>query len=261
MPVDNELYNRLSDTWWDENEAFGMLHTWLGPIRFSYFRRVLIEECQRDPQGIKVLDVGCGGGLLAEEFARLGCQVTGIDPSEPSLTTAKKHAQQSGLQIAYQLGVGEHIPFADASFDIITCCDVLEHVNDIVPVIKEISRIITEDGIFFYDTINRTFLSWLVYIKIVQEWKMTRFMPPNLHDWKKFIKPQELLRCMRTAHLQNQDVRGMSVHANPFVSINQFLRYKRGEITLAEVGKRLHLYESGDISGFYMGYALKQKSF
>ena len=116
MPVDNELYDRLSDTWWDENQALGLLRTSLGPVRFDYFRRVLIEEHKRDPRGIKVLDVGCGGGLLAEEFACLGCQVTGIDPSEPSLHTARKHAQQSGLEIAYQTGVGEQIHFADASF-------------------------------------------------------------------------------------------------------------------------------------------------
>ncbi len=260
MPVDNELYNHLSNTWWDENEALGILRTWLGPVRFGYFRRVLIEERKRDPQGIKVLDVGCGGGLLAEEFAHLGCQVTGIDPSEPSLTTARKHARQAGLEIVYQLGIGEQIPFADASFDIVICCDVLEHVNDVAQVVQEISRVLTADGIFFYDTINRTFLSWLTAIKVAQEWEMTRFLPPNLHDWKKFIKPRELLSYMQISHLHNQEVKGMSPRANPFVSINQFLRHKRGEVTLAEVGERIGFRESGDLSGSYMGYALKGKS-
>ena len=96
--------------------------------------------------------------MLAEQFAELGCQVTGIDPSEPSLTTARKHAELMGLNIAYQVGTGEHIPFADASFDIVTCCDVLEHVNDVTRVLPEISRVLVADGIFFYDTINRTFL-------------------------------------------------------------------------------------------------------
>jgi 2-polyprenyl-6-hydroxyphenyl methylase / 3-demethylubiquinone-9 3-methyltransferase len=261
MPVDNELYNHLSHTWWDENEVLGLLRTLLGPVRFGYFRRVLIEERKRHPQGIKVLDVGCGGGLLAEEFAHLGGQVTGIDPSEPSLVTAREHAQQSGLAITYQPGVGEQIPFADASFDIVICCDVLEHVNNVAQVIQEISRVLTAGGIFFYDTINRTFLSWLAAIKMAQEWNMASFLPPNLHDWKQFLKPRELCQYMQTHHLQNQEVKGMSPRGNPFILMNQFFRYKRGEITLAEMAKRIHFYESRNLLVSYMGYALKQQSF
>src|SRR5258708_4259393 len=131
MPIDNELYNHLSTTWWDENEPLGILRTWFNPVRFGYFQHILLEERKIDLQEKRVLDVGCGGGLLAEEFARLGCQVTGVDPSKLSLNTARRHAQQSGLPITYQEGVGEQLPFADASFDFVTCCDVLEHVNDV----------------------------------------------------------------------------------------------------------------------------------
>jgi 2-polyprenyl-6-hydroxyphenyl methylase/3-demethylubiquinone-9 3-methyltransferase len=257
MPVDNELYNRLSDSWWDENGALSTLRTWLGPVRFGYFRRLLLEQYNRDAQSIKVLDVGCGGGLLAEQFAELGCQVTGIDPSEPSLTTARKHAELVGLKITYQMGVGEQIPFADASFDIVICCDVLEHVSDVARVVQEISRVLVADGIFFYDTINRTFLSWLAAIKLAQEWQMTSFLPPNLHDWQNFIKPQELVQYMQRCHLQNQEIQGMSPRANPFVIINLFLRHKHGKITLTEMGKRMGFQESNDLSASYMGYALK----
>lgn len=257
MPVDNELYNRLSETWWDENTELGLLRTALGPVRSGYFRRILMEEWKRDPQGMKVLDVGCGGGLLAEEFARLGCQVTGIDPSEASLVTARKHAQQAGLEILYQSGVGEQIPFADAAFDIVICCDVLEHVNDVGQVMHEISRVLIADGIFFYDTINRTFLSWLTAIKIAQEWQMTRFLPPNLHDWRKFIKPRELLLCMQSCHLQNQEIKGISPRANPFVVIDLLLRRKHGKVMLAEMAKCMNLQETRDLSGSYMGYAVK----
>jgi len=259
MPVDNELYNRLSETWWDENTALGLLRTVLGPVRFGYFRRILMEKCKRDLQELKVLDVGCGGGLLAEEFARLGCQVTGIDPSEASLITARMHAQQAGLEIRYQSGVGEQIPFTDTAFDVVICCDVLEHVNDVAQVIQEISRILTTDGIFFYDTINRTVLSWLAAIKIAQEWKMTRFLPPNLHDWQKFIKPQELLLYMQSCHLQNQEIKGISPRANPFVFIALLLRYKREKIMLKEMGQYTNFQETRDLSVSYMGYALKQR--
>jgi len=260
VPVDNELYDRLSDTWWDENQPLGLLRTQLGPVRFEYFQRVLIEEHRRDPQGMKVLDVGCGGGLLAEEFALLGCQVTGIDPSESSLNTARKHAQQSGLEIGYQTGVGEQMPFPDASFDIVVCCDVLEHVNDVSRVIQEVARVLRTGGVFFYDTINATFLSWLMTIKIAQQWKITRFLPADLHDWNRFIKPRELQLWMQLSHLQSQEVKGISPRGNPFVVISRLLSYKRGEITLAEMGKHVHFRESKDLSVLYMGHALKQKS-
>ena len=99
MTVDNELYNRLSSTWWDENEPLNLLRTSINPGRFGYFRDVLIKQLKIDPRGKKTLDVGCGGGILAEEFARLGCHVIGIDPSAASLATARAHAQQAGLDI------------------------------------------------------------------------------------------------------------------------------------------------------------------
>lgn len=257
MPVDNDLYNRLSQTWWDENEALSTLRTWLGPVRFGYFRQVLLEQYPKEAQGLKVLDVGCGGGLLAEEFARLGCQVTGIDPSVPSITTAREHAELADLKITYHRGVGEQIPCTDASFDIVICCDVLEHVSDVPQVIQEIARVLVVDGLFFYDTVNRTARSWLAAIKLAQEWKMTSLLPPNLHDWKHFIKPQELCVSMQQSNLQNQEIRGMSPQANPVVILSLFLQHKRGKITLAEMGKRMNFQASRDLSVSYMGYACK----
>jgi 2-polyprenyl-6-hydroxyphenyl methylase / 3-demethylubiquinone-9 3-methyltransferase len=257
MPVDNELYNHLSNTWWNENEALGILRSWLGPVRSGYFQKILIEERKLDPQGKTVLDVGCGGGLLAEDFARLNCRVTGIDPSEASLAVARQHAQQAGLAMTYQVGVGEHLPCADASFDIVICCDVLEHVNSVEQVIKEIARVLKPGGIFFYDTINRTMFTWLVHIKIIQEWKLTRFMPANLHKWNQFVKPRELLQCMQKYHLHNQDMKGMSPHTHPLHTLNMFLQQKRGKIALGEMGKRMQFRASRDLSGSYMGYAVK----
>jgi 2-polyprenyl-6-hydroxyphenyl methylase/3-demethylubiquinone-9 3-methyltransferase len=254
MPVDNELYNHLSHTWWDENTALGLLRTWLNPVRFGYFRRVLLEQYNVDPQGKTVLDVGCGGGLLSEEFARLGCHVTGIDPSEPSLHTARVHAQQAGLNIAYQIGVGECLPFASASFDIVVCCDTLEHVDTVEQVIREIARVLKPGGIFFYDTINRTFLTWLGAIKFAQDW--THLLPPNLHDWKRFVKPQELLNHMRKYHLQQQEIKGMSPQAHPFVILYLLFKQKYGKISLTEMGKHICFRESNDLSGSYMGYSI-----
>src|SRR5438093_9020350 len=137
MPVDNQLYDRLAGTWWDEDENMALLRTGMNPARFGYMRRVLVEEMAFDATGKRCLDVGCGGGLLAEEFAKLGCTVTGVDPSEPSLETARAHAEQEGLEIEYVAAPGEDLPFDDKRFDVVYCCDVLEHVDSVDRTIAE----------------------------------------------------------------------------------------------------------------------------
>jgi 2-polyprenyl-6-hydroxyphenyl methylase / 3-demethylubiquinone-9 3-methyltransferase len=256
MPVDNQLYDAMADSWWDES---GFLHVLRGftPARFGYMRRVLTEDLGIDPQGKTTLDVGCGGGILAEEFARLGCVVTGIDPSEKSLAAARAHARAEGLAIDYRRGTGESIPFPDATFEITYCCDVLEHVDDLPKVIGEISRVLRPGGIFLYDTINRTFQSKLVMIKLFQEWNWTSFMPPGLHDWSMFIKPEELLPLLAENGLQSRDVTGLKPRANPLRTLRILRARKRGEISYFEVARRIDLRESRDRSVLFMGYAAK----
>ncbi len=257
MPVDNELYDRLASTWWDENETLNMLRTVINPGRFGYFRAVLLETLKIEPNGKQTLDVGCGGGLLSEEFARLGCIVTGVDPSEPSLVVARNHAQQQGLTIDYRTGFGESLPFADASFDIVCCCDVLEHVKDLEMVISEIARVLRTDGIFFYDTINRTFMSKIVTIKLLQEWKVTSVMPPNIHDWNMFIKPRELQELMARYGLVQQEIAGLVPGINPLILINLLLKLKQGKLSFKEAASRIKLVKRNDTSNLFMGYAFK----
>jgi 2-polyprenyl-6-hydroxyphenyl methylase/3-demethylubiquinone-9 3-methyltransferase len=257
MPVDNEIYNRLSSTWWDEQAPLAILRTGANPGRFGYFREVLLKQVGVDPAGKQALDVGCGGGLLAEEFARLGCQVTGIDPSDPSLATARAHARQSGLDIAYRVGVGEALPFADETFDLAYCCDVLEHVNDLAQVLSEISRVLRRGGLFFYDTINQTVQSKLIVIKLLQEWKSTSFLPPKTHDWNMFIKPQRLQELMTQQGLASQDMVGLKPAASLLAIIGSLRQCKRGKLSVAELGSRFHFQQSKDTSVPYMGYAIK----
>jgi 2-polyprenyl-6-hydroxyphenyl methylase / 3-demethylubiquinone-9 3-methyltransferase len=259
MTVDNELYNRLSSTWWDENEPLNLLRTSINPGRFGYFRDVLTQQLGIEPRGKKVLDIGCGGGILAEEFALIGCQIIGIDPSASSLATARAHAQQAGLDIDYRVGSGEDLPFADESFEIVYCSDVLEHVNDLEKVISEIRRVLKPGGVFLYDTINRTFPSNLVMIKLLQEWKSTSFMPPNLHDWNAFIKPRELLALLDCHGLVNRDITGLKPAANPITMTILMRKRKKGDISLYEMGSRMTFQQSKDTSVLYMGYAIKTK--
>jgi 2-polyprenyl-6-hydroxyphenyl methylase / 3-demethylubiquinone-9 3-methyltransferase len=257
MPVDNHLYDTLADSWWDESGVLSTLQG-LNPARFGYMRRILIDELGMDPRGRKTLDVGCGGGILAEEFARLGCGVTGIDPSEKSLESARDHARREGLAIEYRQGVGEALPFSDGTFEIVYCCDTLEHVNDLDKVIGEISRVLKPKGIFLYDTINRTIESWIVMIKLFQDWDSTSLMPPNLHDWNMFIKPEELLAKLSECSLESRGQTGLKASANPLRAIRILRARKRGEISYLEAFRRLDIRESRDQSVLYAGYARKQ---
>lgn len=256
MPVDNELYDRLADSWWDEG---GFLHALvaLNPARFGYMRRVLTEEFGLQPEGLRVLDVGCGGGLLAEEFARLGCTVTGVDPSEASLTAARTHAATQGLAIEYRRASGEALPFPGASFDLVYCCDVLEHVDDLRHVIAETARVLRPGGIYFYDTINRTFLSRLIVIKLLQEWRWTALMPPRLHDWDMFIRPDELRRVLEQNGLMPGGLTGLKPRAGLRRLLRALRGRKRGLLSYVEATREMDLGESPDTSVSYIGYARK----
>ncbi len=178
------------ESWWEEDNPLNLLHGSLTPGRFAYFRKVLGETVGRDHHGLRALDVGSGGGFLAEEFTRIGFRVTGIDPSPVSVDTARRHAAGSALDIEYRIGSGEQLPVPDAAFDVIYCCDVLEHVSDLDGVIAETSRALKPGGLYLFDTINRTFASKLVAIKIMQEWRMTRMFDTPIHDWSMCIRPR-----------------------------------------------------------------------
>ncbi|MBV6443030.1 MAG: 3-demethylubiquinone-9 3-O-methyltransferase [Haliscomenobacteraceae bacterium CHB4] len=254
--IDNEVYNSEGDIWWRPDSVLHLLKTSVNPCRVGYFQRH-IQQLGINPQGKTALEVGSGGGILSEEICRMGFKTTGIDPSEPSLHTARNHARTSGLDIRYDHGTGEQLPYADASFDCVFCCDVLEHVRDLPKVISEIARVLKPGGVFFYDTLNRTFISKLVAIKIWQEWKRWAFMPPNLHVWEMFIKPSEIRELLAANNLEWREHRG----AEPNASIPKmlgFLRKRaRGEWTYADLGQNFGLVESGDMNIFYMGFAIK----
>jgi 2-polyprenyl-6-hydroxyphenyl methylase/3-demethylubiquinone-9 3-methyltransferase len=255
--IDNALYNEQANIWWDENQVLHLLKSSVNPARVGYFRRLLNEVHHVDCQDTPALDVGCGGGILAEEFAAMGFHVAGIDPSEQSLATASQHAQSMGLTIDYHQGTGESIAYADNTFPVVYCCDVLEHVRDLPKVISEIYRVTKPGGYFFFDTLNRTFLSKLVAIKIWQEWKSTAFMPPRLHEWKMFIKPEELKGLLTRSGFEFKEFRGTS----PDVSIPKMIGLLRqrasGKIGYKELGHKFKLVESNDLNILYMGYAVK----
>lgn len=254
--IDNGLYDRLADTWWDENGFLNLLKSTVNPWRLPYFKRV-IGQLHLDPRTSRALDVGCGGGLLTEELAMLGFAVTGVDPSVQSLEIARTHAAQNNLSIDYQIGTGTDLHFENGSYDAAFCCDVLEHVSDWDAVIGEISRVLRSGGVLFFDTINRTFASKLRSILIAQEWKWTRFAPPDTHVWEMFITPDELTASLERHGLRCGGIAGTAEKGNPIEALRLIRQYSRKKITTAEFGRRLGMTEGPVISGSYMGHAVK----
>ena len=197
MKVNNEIYEEKGHLWWDDDEGgtFTSLRFMVNPARFNYFKKILEDKNKIHNDNITLLDVGCGGGFLSEEFAKIGLKVTGIDPSKETIKAAKIHAEEENLNIEYLEGFGEDLPFESNTFDFVCGCDVLEHVNDLDKVVNEISRVLKADGIFFYETINRTLISKLLMIKFMQEWKFTAFNDDHVHVWSMFIKPKRKIKC------------------------------------------------------------------
>ena len=256
--IDNAIYLAAGDVWRRPDSPFFLMQSSFDPARVGYFKRKLLNELNVDPGGKAALEVGCGGGILCEEIAGLGFDVTGIDPAAHALRLAADHARAAGLRITYEQGSGEAIPFRDGSFDVVFCCDVLEHVRDVGQVVAEISRVLKPGGVFCYDTLNRTFLSKLVAIKIAQVWKRWAFAPPHLHVWEMFIRPRELIALLGQNGLEWREHRGLGPNVSALKFLGQLRQRARGKLTYQELGERLFAVESGNPGIMYIGYAVKK---
>ncbi len=256
MGIDNQIYNRIGDSWWDEANPLNMLHGSFTPGRFAYFRAVL-DRIGLDPAGLRALDIGCGGGFLAEEFARLGCRVVGIDPSPVSIRTARQHAEASALEIEYAVAAGERLPLESESFDLAYCCDVLEHVSDLDLVIKETARILRPGGLYLFDTINRTTASKVLAIKVMQDWRLTRIVDTQLHSWEMFIKPTELEEILRRRALRLGEITGLGPRSNKAALLWNFFQARRGRISFGQLSRLMDVGQIRNTAVSYLGYAIK----
>jgi 2-polyprenyl-6-hydroxyphenyl methylase / 3-demethylubiquinone-9 3-methyltransferase len=257
MSINNDLYEQDAHTWWNENGFLNILRVSVNPVRVIYFKDVL-SRLQAEPTGLTVLDVGCGGGYLAEELSCLGCHATGIDPSFASIAAAVSHANQTGLRLTYRVARAESLPFGDESFDAVTCCDVLEHVSSLEETISEISRVLKPGGLFLYDTINRSFMSWLGVIFTAQKFPLTRFFPPRTHDWTMFIKPKELINLARKYHIESKDIKGMTPAVDPVLNVLLMLKMKLGRLSYREYAIKTKLRLSDDGIMNYIGFGIKK---
>jgi 2-polyprenyl-6-hydroxyphenyl methylase / 3-demethylubiquinone-9 3-methyltransferase len=256
VAVDNDVYERLGGSWWDEASPLNVLHGSITPGRLAYFRDVL-GRLGAEVAGLRALDIGCGGGFLAEEFAALGCQVTGVDPSPVSIGVARAHAAGRGLPIDYRVGAGEDLPVPDAAFDLAYCCDVLEHVSDRDRVIAETARALRPGGLYLFDTVNRTRTSKLLAIRAMQQWPLTRLTDVAIHDWDMFITPAELAGALERHGLAPGEMTGLGARARPLAVLRSFISARRGRITYGELSRRLDVGQVTSTAISYMGFATK----
>jgi len=198
-----EKFQSIASRWWDRESEFKPLHE-INPLRVSY-----IERQAQGVEGKRILDVGCGGGILAEALAQQGAQVTGIDMAELSLKVARLHLHESALEIDYQLSTVE--AFAEnhvAQFDIVTCLEMLEHVPDPASVISSAARLLKPGGVLFLSTINRNPKAFALAILGAEY--ILGMLPRGTHEYKKFIKPSEIAAQLRTCDMRVDDISGMS---------------------------------------------------
>jgi len=210
-PAEIEKFNAMASRWWDPDGDFKPLHL-INPLRLQF-----IEQHGLGVAGRKVLDVGCGGGLLSEALAQAGAQVTGIDMSPDALSVARLHALDSELTIDYQQTTAEEFAKTHANqFDIVTCLEMLEHVPEPLTVIAACAHMVKPGGRIIFSTLNRTLKAKLLGVYAAEY--VLRWVPQGTHDAKKFIRPAELMDMANAAGLRELAATG--IHYNPI--LNQF---------------------------------------
>ncbi|WP_293778091.1 bifunctional 2-polyprenyl-6-hydroxyphenol methylase/3-demethylubiquinol 3-O-methyltransferase UbiG [uncultured Oxalicibacterium sp.] len=208
-PLELKKFSDIAHQWWDPTSEFRPLHE-INPLRLEWI------NSQAPLTGKTVVDVGCGGGILAESMAKKGAKVTGIDLSEKALKVADLHSLESGVQVRYELIAAEDLAAREAGqFDVVTCMEMLEHVPDPGAIVKACAQLVKPGGWIFFSTINRNPKSYL-HAVIGAEY-ILRLLPKGTHDYAKFITPAELAQFMRFAGLELSSLKGMGF--NPLTKI------------------------------------------
>jgi len=219
-PAEVEQFNRQATLWWDATGPFRLLHR-IGPIRLDYIRNAATTHFKLPPDaskpfdGLDCLDVGCGGGLISEPLARLGGQTTGIDPAPKNIGTAKAHALQSGVKVNYRSIQAEELSTEGATFDMVVCLEVIEHVPDPAAFLKTLGSLVRPGGLLVLSTLNRTAKSFA--LAIVGAEYILRWLPTGTHDWNRFITPDELGQHTTRAGLEGFSAKGIAY--NPISDI------------------------------------------
>ena len=212
-PEEIEKFSKLASEWWDLNGKFAPLHRF-NPIRLKYIRDQGNEHFRRDPallrpfEGLTLLDIGCGGGLVSEPMARIGFTVLGADASERNIGTAASHAEGSGLPLSYRCTTAEALAAEGATFDVVLNLEVVEHVAEVGPFLSDCAKLVKPGGIMMVATMDRTLKS-LALAKIGAEYVLG-WLPQGTHDWNKFVRPGELIGHLSEAGLSLKRLQGIA---------------------------------------------------
>ena len=205
-------FSALAEEWWDVRGKMAVLHKF-NPVRLAYIRDAACKRFERNPKqldslkGLRILDIGCGGGILCEPLARLGASLVGADPSEKNIAAAKLHAREGELAIDYRVTSAEALADAGERFDIVLAMEVVEHVADVKLFVKRCAEMVRPGGVMIAATINRTLKSFA--LAIVGAEYVLRWLPRGTHSWDKFVTPDELEIAMELSGLRTTDERGV----------------------------------------------------
>ena len=208
-----EKFSKISEEWWDPKGKFKPLHNF-NPLRISYIKDNIIKSFNIQKKdkilsGVKILDIGCGGGLLCEPMSRLGAEVFGMDASAKNIEVAKIHAKKSNLNIKYFCSSPEKFK-SDLKFDVILNMEIVEHVEDVDFFFKSCTKFLKKNGIMFVATLNKTLKSYL--FAIIGAEYILRWLPIGTHEWEKFVKPEELINITKKYDLNLEDLKGVKLN-------------------------------------------------
>ena len=210
-PAEIAKFEAMAAEWWDVNGKFKPLHM-LNPCRLDYITRQIAAEFGRDPaqdapfEGLRILDIGCGGGLLCEPMARLGATIVGADAAERNIPVAKVHSEQAGLDIDYRFTTAEAMAEAGEQFDVVLNMEVVEHVADPLAYLTACQQLLKPGGLQICSTLNRNPKSYLM--AIIGAEHIMRWLPKGTHEWSKFITPDELFELLATSGMTPVDRKG-----------------------------------------------------
>ena len=206
-----DKFSKMADEWWDPEGKFKPLHKF-NPTRIKYIKENIINNFKlknksKPLSGIKILDIGCGGGLLSEPMSRMGANVTGIDASDKNIKIAKLHSKKNKLKINYLCSSPEKLKI-EKKFDVILNMEIVEHVEDIDFFLKSCSKLLKKNGLMFVATINKTLKSYI--FAIVGAEYVLRWLPIGTHEWEKFVKPEDLKKILMKYDLSLNKLEGMN---------------------------------------------------
>jgi len=211
-PAEVARFEGIAQTWWDPNGPMKVLHRF-NPVRLAYIRDEACRRFGRDPrsarslEGLTILDVGCGGGVLSEPLARLGATVTGLDPAPTNISVARLHAERAGVPVEYRNETVEAVAARGEAFDMVLAMEVVEHVADVQAFVKACARVVKPGGCLAMATINRTLRSFA--LAIVGAEYVLGWLPKGTHEWDRFVTPDELTSAIEGAGFALSDLKGV----------------------------------------------------